>query len=171
MQRAKDLNGLLTILASATQALTRVVPILNRKPDTESQIQTEDLRAVREELEMLGRDLTGGIVDLRELPFDEGAWKLNFNETSIQLASEPDFERNSFSFPDDDVWPDEVPKVERTQVREDLFEFDAPPVRDLGEPPDLLQGIDTTQPVYDDEPTVPMDPETGEKILPGGVEA
>ncbi len=159
MQRAKDLNGLLTILANATQALTRVVPILNRLPDTESQIQTQDLRSVREDLEMLGRDLAGGVVDLRELPFDEPAWKLNFNDAPIQLASEPDPKPQAGH----EFWPDEVPLVRRTPEREGLFDFDSPPVQDLGEAPDLLQGIDTSQPAYDDAPTVP--------ILPDGMEA
>lgn len=145
MKRAKDLNGLLTIVANATQALTRVVPILDRLPDTESQIQTQDLRAVREDLEMLGRDLAGGIVDLRELPFDEQAWKLNFNESPVQLASEPD--------PEPEPW---VEPLRRTPVRDSLFDFESPPVADLGEAPDLLDGIDTSEPAYDDAPTVPI---------------
>jgi hypothetical protein len=164
MQRAKDLNGLLTILAEATHALDRVVPILNRLPDTESQIQTQDLRVVREELEMLGRDLAGGVVDLRELHFDESAWKLNFNDSPLQLASEPDHKPDSAI----DLTDEYVEPLDRTPVRDSLFDFDAPPVQDLGAAPDLLQGIDTNEPTYDDAPTVPLDPETGEKI---GVEA
>ena len=159
MQRAKDLNGLLTILANATQALTRVVPILNRLPDTESQIQTQDLRSVREDLEMLGRDLTGGVVDLRELPFDEGAWKLNFNDSPLQLAGEPDPKPQAGH----EFWPDEVPLVRRTPEREGLFDFESPPVQDLGEAPYLQNWIYTSQPAYDDAPTVP--------ILPDGMEA
>lgn len=145
MQRAKDLNGLLTILANASRALNRAVPILSRLPDTESQIQSQDLNTVRTELEMAGRDLAGGIVDLRELPFDEHAWGLNFNESAVQLASEPDPQ----------PFPHEVPVVERTQVRDELFDFDSQP-QDLGEAPDLLAGIDTDQPTQDDTPTVPI---------------
>lgn len=152
MQRAKDINGLLTILAGASQALNRLLPILDRLPDQESQIQAQDLKEVRENLEMAGRDLAGGIVDLRELPFDEQAWTLNFNETPVQLASEPD--------PEPEPW---VEPVRRTPVRDSLFDFESPPVQDLGEAPDLLDGIDTSQPAYDDAPTVP--------ILPDGVEA
>lgn len=152
MQRAKDLNGLLTILAGATQALNRLVPILDRVPDQECQIQSQDLKEVRENLEMAGRDLAGGVVDLREVPFDEKAWTLNFKESPIQLASEPDPEPSEY-----------VEPVNRTPVRDSLFDFDSPPVQDLGEAPDLLAGIDTNQPAYDDAPTVP--------ILPDGVEA
>lgn len=86
MERAIDLNGLLTILREATQAVGQVIPVLEARQDTESLFQRARLREIRDSLEYIGRDLAGGVIDLRELPFDERTWSLLFREPVIPLA-------------------------------------------------------------------------------------
>jgi hypothetical protein len=104
---------------------------------------------VRDSLEFIGRDLVGGVIDLRELPFDEPTWSLLFKDAALQLASEK-------------TASEEIELTERapappTEVQEDLFDFDsAPSDHGLGIPPDLLDGIDTEAIPFDDAPTVPI---------------
>ena len=85
MERAKDLNGLLTILREATHAVGQVIPVLDERQDTASRAR---LGEIRDSLEYVGRDLAGGVIDLRELPFNERTWNLLFIEPVIPLASE-----------------------------------------------------------------------------------
>lgn len=147
MERAKDLNGLLTLIQKATRIAGQATSVLSERLDTESQIQLADLREVRDELEFIGRDLAGGVIDLRELPFDEHSWTLLFNESVIPLASEAVEERE----------PVHVP-APPTEVQDDLFDFSGTPSdHGLGIPPDLLDGIELDDEVpYDDAPTVPI---------------
>ena len=149
MERAKDLNGLLTLLQTATQTVGSATRVLSERPDTESQVQFAELRKLRDELEFAGRDLAGGVIDLRELPFDEHAWTLLFSEPVIPLASEE---------PEPEPVPYVEPPLPRTEEQDDLFDFDAV-VSDhgLGIPPDLLEGIELDVEVpYDDCPTLTM---------------
>jgi hypothetical protein len=151
MERAKDLNGLLTLLQEATQAVGSVIPVLAARPDTESQAQRARLLKIRDSLEFIGRDLVGGVIDLRELPFDEPTWSLLFKDAALQLASEK-------------TASEEIELTERavvpappTDEQEDLFDYDTVPGdHGLGIPPDLLDGIDTDAIPYDDAPTVPI---------------
>lgn len=147
MERAKDLNGLLTLLQKATRVAGQATSVLAERLDTESQLQLVALREIRDELEFAGRDLAGGVIDLRELPFDEHSWTLLFNEPVIPLATEEVEERE----------PAPEPSAP-TEVQDDLFDFDGTPGdHGLGIPPDLLDGIELDGEVaYDDAPTVPF---------------
>lgn len=147
MERAKDLNGLLTLLQEATQATGSACGVLADRLDTESQMQLRRLRETRDALEFAGRDLAGGVIDLRELPFDERAWSLLFSCPVIPLAvEEPE--------------PRDVAETHRppTDTQDDLFDFSSEPGdHGLGIPPDLLDGIDLDDEVpFDDAPTVPF---------------
>jgi hypothetical protein len=121
--------------------------MLADRRDTESQIQCAALRKTQDLLEFVGRDLAGGVIDLRELHFDERTWTLLFKEAVIPLAIE------------------EIELTERapappppTVAQEDLFDFDSEPSdHGLGIPPDLLDGIDTDQVDFDDTPTLVME--------------
>ena len=146
MERTKDLNGLLTLLQEATRIVGSTARVLSERNDTESQVQFADLRKLRDELEFAGRDLAGGVIDLRELPFDESAWSLLFKEERLQLASE---KTEVIELTEQAPAP--------TEEQEDLFDFDTVPGdHGLGIPPDLLDGIDTDAVPYDDAPTVPI---------------
>lgn len=146
MERAKDLNGFLTLLQQATHKVGQAAKVLSERQDTESQIQFATLSQLRDELEFAGRDLAGGVIDLREIAFDERAWSLLFSEPVIPLASET-FE--PVRLPE--------PEVVRTPERESIFDFDGQPQDfGLGIPDDLLEGIDTDTPTQDDTPTVPI---------------
>lgn len=149
MERAKDLNGLLTLLQRATRTVGSATRVLSERPDTESQVQFADLRKLRDELEFAGRDLAGGVIDLRELPFDERAWSLLFSCPVIPLATEEPEPRAEY------VEPFSAP----TEVQDDLFDFDgAPGDHGLGIPPDLLDGIELDGEVaFDDAPTLVME--------------
>jgi hypothetical protein len=121
--------------------------MLADRRDTESQIQCAALRKTQDLLEFVGRDLAGGVIDLRELHFDERTWSLLFKEAVIPLATE------------------EIELTERapapplpTLAQEDLFDFGSEPSdHGLGIPPDLLDGIDTDQVDFDDTPTLVME--------------
>lgn len=147
MERAKDLNGLLTLIQAATRATGQATSVLADRLDTESQMQVAALRQTRDELEFIGRDLAGGVIDLRELHFDERSWTLLFREPVIPLAAE-------------EIEPREAAHVPAppTGVQDDLFDFEsAPGDHGLGIPPDLLDGIETDgEAPYDDAPTVPI---------------
>lgn len=146
MERAKDLNGLLTLIRAATRATGQATAVLADRLDTESQMQVASLRQTRDELEFIGRDLAGGVIDLRELHFDEKAWTLLFNQPVIPLATEETETREAAPAP-----------VEPTALQDDLFDFESSPGdHGLGIPPDLLDGIDTSELDVDDTPTVPI---------------
>ena len=148
MERAKDLNGLLTIIAAATRATGAASAMLSERNDTESQMQRAALRQTRDELEFIGRDLAGGVIDLRELPFDERSWSLLFRCPVIPLASDEPEPRE----------PAHVP-APPSEVQDDLFDFDSSPGdHGIGIPPDLLDGIEVDDEIaYDDCPTLVME--------------
>ena len=112
MERAKDLSGLLILIREATLATGSASSVLAYRQDTESQIQCASLRKIRDQLEFLGRDLAGGVIDLRELPFHEKAWTLLFGEPIIPLATEqPALQEER---------PTPLPP---TELQDDLFDF------------------------------------------------
>lgn len=114
MERAKDLSGLLILIREATLATGSASSVLASRQDTESQIQSASLRKTRDQLEFIGRDLAGGVIDLRELPFDEQSWTLLFGEPVIPLAVEkPE--------PQEDRFPE--PGLP-TELQEELFDME-----------------------------------------------
>lgn len=144
--RAKNMDGLLTILHDATVRLSNAICFLGNVPGDEAKMQQRDLTEIRECLDRAGRDLASGVVDLRELTFDEKAWALLFQETT------EDLEPVSNTVPVLDEFSNAPP---RSLEQEDLFDFT--PV-DLSEPPDLLDGIELGPPSQEDIPTVPIIP-------------
>ncbi len=176
MKRAKNFEGLLAIVAEATQTLRENHRLLGRARDTDSVMAERRTAETLASVEFLGRDLASGIVDLEATPFDAQAHKQAFDGTAIRLADDPERRVNPGRRASDRV----VPEVEReiappvvpperaafdfeggelkspAQHREECDEIVAQPSVDIMSPDFEFPKADG--PSVDETPTVPIIP-------------
>jgi hypothetical protein len=90
IRRAKNFEGLLSLISEAEVALRENHVLLARTGDISSVMAAKRSHELSRSFEYLGRDIASGLVDLLEIPFDEKTYHHVFTNTGIVLESEPE---------------------------------------------------------------------------------
>ena len=87
-QRAKDLEGLLKILHEGAAALQEAGSLLGRFRDTDSLMAVGRAHEAKTAIRLLAKDLSDGLVSLKNYAFDSKSYVLIFDDSKLTLAEE-----------------------------------------------------------------------------------